>query len=239
MTKDRILSEIRRTAADNDGAPLGMQSFRKTTGITRDTWQGKYWRRWSEALAEAGFTPNSRTALIENQTLVEHLAILTREHGRFPVDVDIKMSKSADRPLPHPHLFRKLGSVAERIELVRAFAAARSDFKDILAYLPAPKVRDAEAEQTDPTTTDIDGAVYMLKLGKHYKIGKSFRVPQRHREISIELPEKPDVIHVISTDDPSGIETYWHTRFGAKRTNGEWFSLTRDDIRAFKRRKFM
>ena len=84
-----------------------------------------------------------------------------------------------------------------------------------------------------------DGSVYMLKLGKHYKIGKTFSVPRRHQEIAIELPEKPDIIHVITTDDPSGIETYWHKRFALKRTNGEWFALTPEDIRAFKRGRFM
>jgi len=43
------------------------------------------------------------------------------------------------------------------------------------------------------------------------------------------------MIHSIKTDDPSGVETYWHKRFDTKRLNGEWFDLNSADIKAFKR----
>ncbi len=57
------------------------------------------------------------------------------------------------------------------------------------------------------------------------------------RRIALQLPERTVTIHIIRTDDPIGIEAYWHKRFEAKRANGEWFALTTADVQAFERRK--
>lgn len=85
----------------------------------------------------------------------------------------------------------------------------------------------------------VEGFVYLMTMSKHHKIGKTVSVPRRHREIAIQLPEALTPIHAIRTDDPSGIEAYWHNRFRDKRTNGELFTLSANDIRAFKKRKSM
>jgi hypothetical protein len=87
------------------------------------------------------------------------------------------------------------------------------------------------------------GYVYLalMKVGreKRYKIGKADIVGARTRQIAVSLPEELELIHAISTDDAYGIEGYWHRRFAEKRRGGEWFALTSDDVRAFKRRRFM
>ncbi len=95
-------------------------------------------------------------------------------------------------------------------------------------------------ENRTPEGREADlGYVYLIKTGKYYKIGRTNAVGRRERELAIHLPEATKLIHSIKTDDPTGIEAYWHSRFHALRKRGEWFELTAKDIAAFKRRKFM
>jgi len=54
----------------------------------------------------------------------------------------------------------------------------------------------------------IKGFVYLLRFGKNYKIGRTNVVGRRLRELAIQLPQKPKMVHVIETDDPEGIEQY-------------------------------
>ncbi len=75
--------------------------------------------------------------------------------------------------------------------------------------------------------------------GRFFKIGRSNAVGRREYELAIQLPEKVTRVHSMKTDDPVGIEDYWHRRFADRRKNGEWFELTAQDVAAFKRRKFM
>ncbi len=46
MTKEEILDEIRRMAAENGGRPLGRGRFLQETGIQESDWAGRYWVRW-------------------------------------------------------------------------------------------------------------------------------------------------------------------------------------------------
>lgn len=202
MDKAGILDQIRHLASQADGVPPGQVHFEKVTGVSRSVWRGKYWRSWSEALEEAGFTRNQASAAYTDEFLVQSLASLTRKLGRFPTEPDIRLEKRDNSSFPNRGAFSPLGPHTARIRLVRSFASQHADYADVLAKLPLGGLE--AADESSDAQSGRDGSVYMLKLGTHYKIGHTFSVPRRHREISLELPQKPDVVHVISQTTPRG-----------------------------------
>ena len=79
----------------------------------------------------------------------------------------------------------------------------------------------------------------MMKTGRRYKIGHTNSPLRRHREVRLNLPDPTNIVHTIETDDPKGIEGYWHRRLAEKRVHDtEFFELHALDIAAFKKRRF-
>ena len=72
MNKPKILEEIRRTAEENGGTPLGRKNFHCTTGIKESDWAGKFWGGWSDAVREAGFAPNQLQTAIRMSTFLRN-----------------------------------------------------------------------------------------------------------------------------------------------------------------------
>lgn len=240
MTKDQILAEIKRLAVANGGVPPGMGEFKAHTGVRREDWLGIHWRSWGDAVREAGFAPNTPPPRIEETELLRRYALLIRELGHSPARVDLRLKKRRDQTFPsHTTFVNHFGSYPAIRTRAYAFCLDNADLTDV-AELLAPSVE----QESDPATPPVElrsqtGYVYLVQHGSRseYKIGKTFNPLRREGEIRLQLPEKLKPIHYIETDDPTGVEEYWHRRFAVKRKEGEWFALDREDISAFKRWK--
>jgi len=240
MTRSHILDEIRRTAQANGGVPLGRQRFCSETGIKKDDWLGRYWARWSDALREAGFTPNRLQARLDDSLAIERMALMIREFNRLPTEAELKMQRRGDPTFPSHNVFKRFGSRSRLATAVISWCQQRSDYDDVIVTCASHQTDDVtDAPDQAVSDGEVFGSVYLLRSGRYYKIGRSNAVGRRERELAIQLPQKAVVVHSIKTDDPPGIESYWHRRFEARHKNGEWFELTALDVRAFKRRRFM
>jgi hypothetical protein len=241
VSKKHVLTEIKRTAEENGGVPLGKGRFERETGIREWDWSGRYWSRWSDAVAEAGYDANAMQGRIEDEVLLRCLADVVRDLGHFPTNRELMMARRSDPEVASATVFqRRFGSKAQIVARLAEFCDSDPEYGDVGAVV-RPLVDDEADLAPAGRRAEVPlGFVYLLKSGRFYKIGRTNADGRRHRELSIQLPERARQVHVIKTDDPVGIERYWHQRFADKRVrpDAEWFDLSADDLAAFKRRTY-
>ncbi|MFA5293075.1 MAG: GIY-YIG nuclease family protein [Phycisphaerae bacterium] len=240
MDKKHIIDEIIRTAKENNGKPLGSGKFARITGIKESDWYGKYWAKWGDALKEAGFKPNKLKSAYDEDFLIECVISLIREINKFPTSGELQLKSYNTEGFPAHKTFRRLGQKTKMVRKILAYCKDKSKYQDVIEICKEISDSSEKIEKSDTGKDNLKfGYVYLMKSGGYYKIGKSNCVEKRNYEIGIKLPEELKIIHKIKTDDPTGIEAYWHNRFADKRKRGEWFDLSNSDIKIFKRRTFM
>ncbi len=228
-----IVAEIRRLHSELGVSP-GLARFSAETGLPQTRFIGVYWARWSDALKEAGLPTNELQGKFDSEELLHGLAKFIQKTNRYPSNRDLRLAKRQGEAVANEKVYSDHFGGADGIKnALRDFCNANEGFEDVLALIPEVRTKTAV-----PTDTTSDGHVYLLKSGAHFKIGRTNNLERRFREISTTLPEATEIVHSIATDDPAGIEAYWHNRFADRRVRGEWFKLERDDVRAFRRRKF-
>ena len=117
-----------------------------------------------------------------------------------------------------------------------AYCQNRTGFDDVVKICVPLVSEERPKLEEDSQDTGKAGYVYLWKSHSRYKIGKSFDLERRKGELAAQSPYEWKRIHEIKTDDPSGVEAYWHRRFADKKTErNEWFELTSEDVKAFKR----
>lgn len=238
MTAEEIITAIQVAAKKRKGKAPGGEAFLRSVGLSeRGLWRVGF-RTYSEAVAAAGIKPNVMNPGMSDSDVLNGLAELVLRIERFPTKADISLARiRGDEVVSYAALLRRRGdSIVGLREVFATFAQSHARVDELSAILGLSEVA---GERDFPVLApSITGYVYLLKSNKDYKIGRSNDVARRRREVSLLLPRELEHVHVIETDDPEGIERYWHQRFADRRTRGEWFALTPEDVRAFRRRRF-
>jgi hypothetical protein len=234
-SKQKIIDEYKRLTEERGGEPIGVRVFERESGFSPHYWKGGYWRSWSAFQVDAGYAPNSATEMTPDEVLLRRFAELALERDELPTEADLMMKRKGDPSFPSKATYRRWGSRDALLEKVAEFCQGEEQFAPVL-NLYKQGISNSLDHRLESDA--IKGFVYLLRSGKSFKLGRTNAIGRRLRELAIQLPLKPDTVHVIETDDPEGIEQYWHRRFAEKRQEGEWFTLTADDVRAFKRRRF-
>ena len=233
--RDEIIAHIQQLAAAHGRAP-GQMMFKRETGIPDHAWLGKFWARWSDALTDAGFNPNAWQSRLDPDEVLKGVIGGIRHFGHLPSRSELMMYRQINPAAPSEKAIKR--HFGRRNDLVAALAKRAIDDPD---YADIAPVLPAVLPIPDPprvSAKTVDGYVYLIKSGEYFKVGRSNDAERRFKQISIALPNKAELYHAIKTDDPPGIEAYWHRRFDDRRANGEWFKLSASDVAAFRRRKF-
>jgi AcrR family transcriptional regulator len=231
--REMILSKVRR-AAQTTGATPGRQAFERETGIRQSEWLGIYWARWGGTLVEAGLSENQKNAKLDRGAFFAQIAEAFRHYGRVPTTSELRLYRPVDPTFPaHSTVDNHFPTKAALLDAMAEWTRDRPDFADVAQMLPAAPV---PTRSRRPAV--VDGSVCLIGSGAHCKIGRSDQLERRVKEILTTLPDAATLVHSIRTDDPAGIEAYWHRRFADRRANGEWFKLTPADLAAFKRQSF-
>jgi hypothetical protein len=161
------------------------------------------------------------------------IADVAKQLGRFPTTGDVEYELPRRKGAPSSATLFARWKMPELAAAVEEYAERHGDHevaRFARTYVPP---RGHKKLQSDDSSAV--GYVYMQRHGADYKIGYTTSLNKRGRQIQIELPQEIELVHSILTDDPTGVEAYWHKRFAVKRTRGEWFKLTKTDVAAFKR----
>ena len=85
-----------------------------------------------------------------------------------------------------------------------------------------------------PKLTHPAGYVYVIhdkQYSGFYKIGRTVEANRRISEIRNTLPGESEIVAIIDTPDAPTLEWQLHQRYADSRKRGEWFDLTRDQVR--------
>ena len=237
-TKEQIVSEIRRLAKLNNGH-ISKRKFITTTGISERQILGRHWATWNEALTEAGVATSRFFQPKTDETLIlAAFAELIERLNKWPTVNQLRLERHRNQSFPSLDVIDRLKKETSLPEKLLEYCETNGNLSTA-ARIARDRMLTEAAQSNVVGRVTVVGYVYMMKSGRRYKIGHTTTPSRRHREVRLDLPDPTTLVHAIETDDPVGIESYWHNRFSSKRVRDtEFFTLDATEVAAFKRRKY-
>jgi hypothetical protein len=231
-TAEQIIVRLKEAVDRNGGQPPSSRSFLKEAGLNQRDLIRAGWPTYGALLKSQGFQPAVMKRGFTDDEVFRPLAELTVRLGHFPTQSEREVERHRNPAFPSSEAYLRRGRRAMLEHALRAWCEATHDFSELV-----PKLKQAAGAAQIPGPI-VKGYVYMLRdgnSGKRVKIGKESVEGARQAAAATWLGN-PRAIHRIATDDPDGIEEYWHERFkkAGKHVVRELFDLLPSDIAAFK-----
>lgn len=246
ITKEELLAEINKFVSSNNGEIPGEHRFAAATRIKQSAWRGRYWARWTDAIREAGYEPNSMQQKISDDEILSHLATHIDALNRFPTSHEINLHARNTAGFPTwTTIQRRYGGMTQTAAALLEFGRSTGDvtLQNLCQARLARETPTAAPASNGERKKPIKFGYVYLKYSpslRLYKIGKANNPAKRGAGISLLLPEDLIPKHEIRTDYPYVLEKYWEHRFRDKKKQGEWYDLNSAEVAAFKkRREFM
>lgn len=149
----------------------------------------------------------------------------TIAYGTFDPEYFIDLSSHIVQKLlqsQDERLFSVLEDVKEEMEKV---------LKEQIATDDAEVALSQERENIPSVIRkDRPGYIYLVKADKYFKIGLSKNPKVRFSQIGLQLPYPYEVLHIIPATNMYEAEMKLHEKYAHQRLNGEWFSLTENEV---------
>lgn len=95
-------------------------------------------------------------------------------------------------------------------------------------------------EQEEFFDEQSEGYIYILKeeFYNTYKIGRSKHPYKRTQLFASQPPYDHEIIYILKVDDDKYFEKHYHRLFKNKRLKGEYFKLSKEDLKEFNESPF-
>jgi hypothetical protein len=139
-SQSAFLGLLQAAAKANAGKPPGEPAFYRAAGLTKkDLWAAGF-ASYGAACEAAGLHANTLTPRLPDGDLLQRLATLARELGRYPPKGAFEVARAADQNFPSWEAFKRRereGPEHSLREILVAWCLKNGEFSDVAAMLEA------------------------------------------------------------------------------------------------------